>query len=176
MPRPKRTGLTEKEERFCREWVATLRPTQVEVAVRAGYNAGPSIHSQASAIYKRPDIQARIAELRQKNFDRIEIKTADIDRLLWDMITADPLDFFNDDGTLKSLKEIKKTSRLAIKSLRVTKVQNAGLVIGENIEIKWEDKIKAIELLMRRFGLLKDKLEHSGVLGLAERLEKALKK
>ena len=65
-----RTGLTEKEELFCRYWAETFNRT--EAAVRAGYGKrrDGTINRSSAAVkgcklYGRPEIRARCEEIAQ---------------------------------------------------------------------------------------------------------------
>jgi len=64
MPK-KRNGkkLTDREEAFCNEYLVDLNITKA--AIRAKYSE-KTAYSIGSEVLKRPEIQARIAELRDK--------------------------------------------------------------------------------------------------------------
>jgi len=68
-------GLTDKQQKFCEEYMIDLNATQA--AIRAGYSEG-SAKQIASENLSKPDVAERIAELRAEQTARTEITTDSI--------------------------------------------------------------------------------------------------
>ena len=64
------TELNERQRRFVDEYLVDLNATQA--AIRAGYSEKTS-YSQAHDLLKKPEIQARIAELRAAQVERTQL-------------------------------------------------------------------------------------------------------
>lgn len=69
MPKTKH-GLTDKQERFCQEYVIDLNGTQA--AIRAGYSKKTANVIAAENLAK-PSISARVAEIKAEVAERLEI-------------------------------------------------------------------------------------------------------
>lgn len=150
--------MTKKQKRFVDEYLIDLNITQA--AIRAGYSP-KTAYSIGSENLKKPEIRACIekamAERSKRtgiNQDRIIIELAKIGLLN----PKDLVDF--DEATVK--EEAAEEDLAAIASVRVKRFPTKD---GEGIEreIKMHDKIKALELLGRHFGMFKDKVEVSGL-------------
>lgn len=79
---------------------------------------------------------------------------------------------FDELGRLKPLKDLPREVRAAIASVKVTK---KNLTVGDGlqddvVEIKLWDKVRALESLAKHFGLLTEKIEHSGGLTISHEL------
>lgn len=173
MPKPKRKGLTEREEKFCQEHLIDL--SYGKAALRAGFSPGHA-YNYATELMRKPDVRQRIEELKMQRQKRTNITQDKVVEKLWAIADLDPKELYDDQGSPLPLAQVKKTVRKAISGLKVNKIMAEGRVVGETIEVKFADRLKALELLGRHLGMFKDKVEHSGSVGLAERLQKALKK
>lgn len=58
--------MTPKQEKFCVEYLVDLNATQA--AIRAGYSE-KTAHSQGSRLLENVEVQKRIKELREREFD-----------------------------------------------------------------------------------------------------------
>lgn len=65
--------LTDKQEMFCREYLIDLNATQA--AIRAGHSV-KTANRTASENLSKPDIQNRIAELKNKRNEYVGINAA----------------------------------------------------------------------------------------------------
>jgi len=71
--------LTDKQELFCKEYLIDLNATQA--AIRAGYSENTA-QIIGSENLSKPLIAKKIAELKAKRAERVEIKADDIARQL----------------------------------------------------------------------------------------------
>lgn len=76
-----------KHERFCQEYVIDFNGTQA--AIRAGYSR-KTAGSQAFDLLKKPEIQARLTEIKADIAERLEIEQDKVFRRWWDTANADP--------------------------------------------------------------------------------------
>ena len=142
-------GLNNRQEQFCFEYVKDFNATQA--AIRAGYSSkGASVH--ASKLLGNANIQARIQDLQKDIQERSEITVDELIRELSNIARIDPIDIFNNDGSLKSLSEMKDMVRKSIKSIQISEYtyQDGSQSVKRKIEL--HSKLDAIEKLMRYFG------------------------
>ena len=149
--------MTNKQKRFCVEYLIDLNATQA--AIRAGYST-----STAGAIgaenLKKPQIRACIDKALAEQSKRTGVTADRVVRELAKVAfvnSDDVVDF--DSATVKS--DASKDDTAAIASVRVKTIPTKD---GEGIEreIKLADKLKALELLGKRFGLFTDNVNVSG--------------
>jgi len=149
-------GSRARQERFCNEYLLDLNAGRA--AVRAGYSEN-GCQQAGSRLLARPYIAARIEELQAKREARTQVTQ---DRVLKELAAigfADIADYAGiEDGaegqgqviTLKNTADLPAEKRAAI----------AGMRQGtKGIEIKLCDKLKALELMARHLGMMRDKLE-----------------
>ena len=151
--------LTAKQKRFIEEYLIDLNATQA--AIRAGYSPDTA-YSIGSENLKKPDIRARVdkamAERSKRtgiNADRIIIELARIG-----LLNPDKVVNFN-SATVKD--EATEDDLSAIASVKVKTIPTEDGDIIER-EVRFYDKIKALELLGKHNGMFKDKVEVSGSL------------
>jgi len=77
-------GLTQRQENFALEFVRT---GDAIAAYKASYKAGgkpATINSECNRLLRKPEIKARILELRDGMRERMEITVAEVMKELWD--------------------------------------------------------------------------------------------
>lgn len=77
----------DKHERFCQEYLVDFNATQA--AIRAGYSK-KTAGSQAHDLLKKPEIQARLAELKGEIAERLRIEQDEVFNRWWNTANADP--------------------------------------------------------------------------------------
>jgi phage terminase small subunit len=150
----KEAGLTDQQERFCREYALELNATKAAVA--AGYSERTA-QQQGSDILSRPLIAARVAELQAASLARLDCKLDDVIRELTAIGLCKPTDVFtvNERGvTPRDLNALPPHVQAA-----VAEVSQTISAEGGSIRIKLHDKVAALDKLMRRFGAYKDSLD-----------------
>jgi len=146
-------ALTPKQQRFVEEYLIDLNATQA--ATRAGYS-DKTARKIGNENLTKPDIQG---EIQKRMKDREKRTGVTQDKVLKELATigfADVTDYVRIEAgqvKIKSTADIPKDKIGAI----------AGIKEGANgIEVKLNDKGKALELLGRHLGMFKDKMELSG--------------
>ena len=150
-------GLTDKQKRFCDEYLIDLNATQA--AIRAGYSVKDSKGASeiGCQLLKKTqvseEIEKRIAERSRRtgiNQDRIILELARI-------AFVNPHNLINPEDA--SIRENASEDDLAcIQSIKV-KTMDTDKGTSLEREVKLNDKLKALELLGKHLGMFKDKLE-----------------
>ena len=103
------TKLTQKQERFCREYVVDLNATQA--AIRAGY-APKNANVNSSRMLANDNIKRFIAGLSREKNDALDLKVEDTLREISGMAFAAPSGFdelrMNAKDKLKALEMLAK--------------------------------------------------------------------
>lgn len=155
--------LQPRQLSFVREYLVDLNATKA--AIRAGYSErGASV--TGVQLLGNPKIKALIDESLQKRAERVEVRADDVLRELVRVANADLRKAFNDDGTLKPVREWPDDVAAFISSVeseslykgRGRKRQEVGTVK----KIKLWPKVQALELLGKHLKLFADRLEHTG--------------
>lgn len=152
--------LTEKEERFCREYVCDAGLN----ATRAYRSAFPAVtynaaKTEACKLLTKPYIKARIAEMEQERARRLEITPERVLSEIAKLAFYDPRNFFHADGRLKHISELEPDHAAVIGGLethhKVVGDGSDGLAI--TTKIKLPDKTRNLELLARYLKLFSEK-------------------
>jgi hypothetical protein len=110
------------------------------------------------------EVAAAIAEKAAKQLDAADLTATRILEELRRLALSDRRSFYRDDGTPKPISELTPEQGSALMDVEVM-IKNAAAGDGHTDTVHkfrlW-DKPKALELLAKRFGLLEDKLAHSG--------------
>lgn len=137
--------LTERQKRFCDEYLIDLNATQA--AIRAGYSK-KTAKVIGSENLTKPDIAARIEKRRAAQIKRTEITA---DRVLLELARI----AFVDGSAFATI-----TARGKVKFTPTDELTNdqraviAGVKNGKfGTEIKTNDKVRALELLGKHLGL-----------------------
>jgi phage terminase small subunit len=157
--------LTPKQKLFCKYYLISLNAT--DAAIKAGYSKKTANRIGTENLSK-PVIREYLESQMKSKEQELDIS---VDRILKELASIAFLDiseFYNEDGTLKNIKEINETARRAIQSVTTREEQGATVEDGEikpqffNVNnIKENDKLKSLELLCKYHSIFKDKIEHS---------------
>lgn len=152
-------ALTPKNERFIQEYMVDLNATQA--AVRAGYSP-KSASRTAYQLLRRDDVRAAVDACVGERAARLQISQ---DRILEELTRIAFSDLrevatWGGGGLLLKGSDTLTPSQ----SATVAEVAESTTKTGSTTRIKRYDKVKAIELLMRHTGMLRDKVEQSGSL------------
>lgn len=143
--------LTPKQQRFADEYLIDLNATQA--AIRAGYSP-KSAEQQGSALLRNPKVRAYIDARMAEHSRRTGVTQERIIRELARIAFLDPTQLVNMD-TAELLDDAAADDRAAIASVKVKSMSGDVEMIER--EIRFADKIKALELLGKRFGMWIDK-------------------
>lgn len=137
--------LTAKQQRFVEEYLLDLNATQA--AVRAGYTHGST---QGPRLLANVRVMREITTRRDKRSERTQI---DADWMLARLAMeaeADLGDLYNEDGTMKPVKEWPKIWRQGLVSgLDVEEIRSGDDVSSQIRKVKLSDRVKRLELIGR---------------------------
>ena len=149
-------GLTKKQEAFAQ---AVLVEDTLSDAYRAAYDCSgmtaKSVNEKASELAKHVKVTPRIAELRDRAEKATDVTLERIMREQARIAFADPLEIYNDDGSLKPLSEMSADARAAIASIETeTRMTGRDDGAGECVirKFKLHSKAAAQESLIRMLG------------------------
>lgn len=157
------SALSEKQRLFVAEYVRN-GGNGAAAAVEAGYGVvGAKV--TASRLLRNPAVAAHISLGKERQNGRVEGIVGEdaitTERILTEVARiaySDPIGALNEDGTPKKLSEIPEGTRRAISKIKV-KVDGEGASI---VEFSFWDKPKGLEMLGRRQGIFRDKVEVTG--------------
>ncbi len=148
--------LTAKQERFVEEYLVDLNATQA--AIRAGYSA-ESAGTIAAENMQKPTIRARIDEAMAELSRRTGVNQERVIRELARVAFVNAQNVVSmKDATV--LKDASQDDTAAIASVKVKVIQ--GDFESVEREVKFADKLKALELLGKHFGMFTDKVSLVG--------------
>jgi len=153
-------ALTAKQQKFADEYLIDLNATQA--AIRAGYST-KSAEQQGSTLLRNPKVSAHIDERMAVLSRRTGVNQERIMRELSRIAFLNAIDVVDvDDATIKPGASREDTAVIA--SVKVKTIPGE-FGDGEEREIKFADKLKALELLGKRFGMFTENVNLSGALG-----------
>lgn len=142
--------LTDKQRRFCEEYLIDLNATQA--AIRAGYSK-KTAPQQAARLLTNVKVQNYIQELQKDIAERNNISVDECVQILANIARADIGSYFNVDTGLKDLNAIPDEARLAISSVETYEVRTPeGDKIADVRKLKTNDKLRAVDMLMKHLG------------------------
>lgn len=151
--------LTAKEEAFLAVYYANGYNVRAAVRQVYGYESPGTDH----AIVNKPSVKAAIDAHRAAAAERVGLTADYLLRKVKAIIDFDPRRLANADGSPKALHELDDDTAAAI----------VGTKLGEyGREFKAADKLAGITLSMKHKGMLVDKVEHSGTVGVAGMAER----
>ncbi len=134
--------------------------TEIDAAEAAGYQRDKG---NASRLFRRADVAARVAELMGKAAERTQISVAEVLDNMARIARADLRELYRPDGSLKPIAEWPEDAALAVAGVETSEIyRGAGKkrkVVGVTHKVKLWDKTKALDLLGRHFGMLKKVVE-----------------
>ena len=161
--------LSERMELFAREYVIDLNGTRAAIA--AGY-AESGAHVESSRLLKKAKVNKLIQQLQSKRASKLEITEAKVSEEIARLAFSNMLDYIGPTGNL-DLSTLTRDQAAAIQEIREDTTGGAGdgerkLVLRTTFKLS--DKTKNLELLCRHLGMLNDKMQVTGLEGLAERI------
>lgn len=166
------TPLTLKQARFVQEYLKDLNATQA--AVRAGYSAKtarPQGHRLLTIIAVSEAVSAGAAKRIAKGMVSADRILEEIGRLA----VSDPRAMFDDTGGLKAPRDWSDEVAAAIAGIEVDIRASPEGTITRVAKVRRWDKLRALELLAKYHGLLKDRVEHTHTIDLKAETTEALK-
>lgn len=137
--------MTDKQERFCEEYMIDLNATQA--AIRAGYSP-KTAQQQSTRLLLNVLVQNRIAQLQAEQSRRTGVSADRVVRELARIAFANASDLI-DPETASVKLDASRDDLAAVQSIKVKTFGEDGL----EHEFKLADKLKALDLLGRHLGM-----------------------
>ena len=149
--------MTDKQKRFCDEYLIDLNATRAYKVAYPNCKKDETARANGSRLLTYANIKKYIEERMQERQERTEVTQDQVVKELAAIAFAKATDYAEvRDGQVI----IKNTTDLSDMMVRAI----AGIKEGRNgVEIKLNDKGKALELLGRHLGMFKDRMEVSGL-------------
>jgi phage terminase small subunit len=153
--------LSARQQRFV---VAYLEDPVGSTAARvAGYRRPKDAGSR---LLRRAAVCEAIAKGQARVLARSSLTAEKVLETLHLIATTDMRDFYTEDGALKQPKDWTRAQGLGVSSLDVVK---RNLTSGDGkvdtvFKVKLCDRVRALESLAKHFGLLVDRVDHSGAI------------
>lgn len=154
-------ALTLKQQRFVEEYLIDLNATQA--AIRTGYSA-KTAEVQGPRLLGNVRVSAAIADGVKVQNERLGLTASAVREQNAYIALGDPIDVVDECGNLLPLRQMPRRIRCAIRSIEVVKrnLTSGDGVTDTTYKIQFWDKLKAIEMEYKHFGLLTDTIEHKG--------------
>jgi phage terminase small subunit len=170
-------GVHQRRTRFVKEYLLDQNATRAAVA--AGYSE-KTASVQGHQLLSKPDIRQAIDAANAEVNSKLDLTVQRVKEEIFRLCFYDPAVFFNENGSPKAMHEIPEDARRAIVGFETAELfegtgQDRGLA-GYIKKFKLASKDRALELAARHLKMLTDRVEVSGLVGLAERLNKARKR
>ena len=145
--------MTDKQKRFCEEYLVDLNATQA--AIRAGYSANSAQQTGSENLLK-PVIRARVDQMLADRSARTGVNADRVVRELAKIAFMKGTDVI-DTETGNVREDATDDDRACIAAVKVKQVNGADFTSVEH-EIRLCDKVKALELLGKHLGLFEDNI------------------
>jgi len=163
---------TEQEERFAVEVVTgvdadgrAISLFEAHKRVYQGTMTDKTRHEMASKTRARPQVDARVKELRELAAEKAIINRDYVLNRLVEIDQMDALDILDDEGTIKPIREWPKVWRQYLSGIEVVELSSMGDDNDKKTailkKIKWPDKVRNLELIGKAVGAFIEKVEHT---------------
>lgn len=150
--------MTPKQARFIAEYLIDLNATQA--AIRAGYSP-KTANEQAARLLANVSVQAAVAAGKARQLTAADLTAARVLEELRRVAFVNAKAYWTADGDAKHPRELTLEEGAALAGFEVLiKNAKAGDGVTDTIhKFRLWDKVKALEILAKHFGLLVDRVE-----------------
>lgn len=155
--------LTDKQQRFCEEYVIDFNGTQA--AIRSGYSVKTAAE-QSSRLLSNVKIQEFIRSLQKQTSEKLNITKERVLEEYAKIAFFDIREVFDVDGGLINVKQLDDSSAGSIASIKSSEEwgedeEGNRTITGTIKEVKVFDKIRALQDLGKHLGLFQKDNEQS---------------
>lgn len=155
--------LTRKQQLFISEYLVDRNATQA--AIRAGYGK-KNANVVGPRLLDQPQVRMRVDAKLKELGDKVEVNAAELLRELMMIARFDLRKAFANNGSLKSVKDMPEDVARVVSGLDIDELfKGAGrdrAPLGFTKKVRFWDKLRAIEMLLKVEGTLKDRHEVTG--------------
>lgn len=157
--------LTEKQKRFCDEYLIDLNATQA--AIRAGYSVQTAKETGYENLTK-PHIQAVISKALAERSRRTGVNADRVINELAKLAFVNPSSIIN----LRDASVLEDASEEDLACISSVKIKRSSSDTGDSIEreVKIYDKMKALELLGKHLGMFSTSGNNDDALGKLDKI------
>lgn len=153
--------MTPKQQRFVAEYLVDLNATQA--AVRAGYSKR-NADKIGSELLGKTGVAQAVQEGQAAKLKKVGVTAERTILEIQRIAFSDIRKLFTDYGGLKPVHELNDDESALLASVEVLK---KNLFAGDKKvdtihKLKVWDKLKALEMLAKHFGILQERVEHHG--------------
>jgi phage terminase small subunit len=150
------TKLSEKQARFCQEYLIDLNATRAYKAVY-GTKSDNSAAVSSNKLLRNPKITAFIQERQKQLQEKTGITQERVLQAYAAVAFSDIRKFYNEDGTLKKITDLDDDSSAAMAGMEIEELfEGSGMdrfQVGVTKKIKRWDKVKALDSLAKHLGM-----------------------
>lgn len=152
--------LNDKQLLFVAEYLVDLNGAQA--AIRAGYKPDNAAVT-ASEILRRPNVRAEVRRQYGIIYSSLGTKAQRVLAELCRIGFSDVRELFDDNGNLLDVKDLPDSIASTVSSVEITRKPGRDGDTDEYVsKIRLWDKTKALSMLGKHFGILRDVIEHTG--------------
>ena len=142
-------GLTSKQFIFCKEYLIDFNATRA--IIKAGYSKN-SAETQGSRMLTNVKVKAYITKHKAERAEKLDITA---DKVLKEIANVAFFDIRNifDGSSLKQVSDLEEKTARALSSVKSRIEKLDGENFAEVVEVKANDKLKALDMLSRHLGL-----------------------
>ena len=146
--------LTDKQKRFCEEYLIDLNATQA--AIRAGYSVNTAKEIGCENLTK-PNIQEYIHTRKKALQEKTEITQERVLKEYARLAFADLRQYYDENGSLKHPTELGDDAAAAVSSIEIyddfVNSRGGREKVGETKKVKLHNKVQALQDLAKHLGL-----------------------
>lgn len=152
-------SLTDREQFFVAEYLIDFNGTKA--AIRAGYSPN-SAAVTASKLLAKPNIKAEMERQYAKIYDSLSVRARRVIEELVRISFSDVRELFDSNGQLRPIADLPDSIAPAISSVEVVKRYSDKETSEYVTKIRLWDKTRALQMLGKHLGILRDIVEHTG--------------
>ena len=143
--------MTDKQERFCQEYLKDANATQA--AIRAGYSE-KTANEQGARMLAKVSIKERLKELRSELNVEDTISRERIIAEYAKIAFFNPKNAYTEENLVKNIHDLSDEDAAVISQIKSFESFGPdGQLLGYNKELKFHDKLRALEALGKIIGI-----------------------
>ena len=168
-----------RHDRFCREYLKDLNSTRAAIA--AGYSV-KTADAAASRLLSNVKVQALLAKLTKKHADKLDLSAEKVLSELSSIGFSNMLNYMKvteEGDAYVDLSSLTQEQAVAIQEITVdeyTEGRGKDARKVKRTKFKLVDKIRSLELLGKHLKLFTERIEVTGLAGLADAIAEARKR
>lgn len=147
-------GLTDKQQRFCEEYLIDLNATQA--AIRAGYSP-KTANEQAGRLLVNVSVQQYLSKRKETIVNKLQITQEMVVEGYRKLAFYDPRKFYDEKGNLLSIPDLDEETAFALAGFEVMEEKGGDgkghqVLLGYTKKIKMSDRKGALDSICKVLG------------------------